>query len=106
MLLPVFLGLLEGWIPCFSQVRSGRRAVAQAMGAILALGRRTLSRSLWALGRQQRDWSADYRLHARARWQPERLFQPILEHALPCAPGRSSLWLWMTPACEKRDAKS
>ena len=71
MLLPVFLGLLEGWIPCFSQARSGRRAVAQAVGAILALGRRTLSRSLWALGRQQRDWSADYRLHARARWQPE-----------------------------------
>ena len=87
MLLPVFLGLLEGWIPCFSQVRSGRRAVAQAVGAILALGRRTLSRSLWALGRQQRDWSADYRLHARARWQPERLFQPLLEHGLPLCSG-------------------
>jgi hypothetical protein len=45
------------------------------------LGRRTLSRSLWALGQQQQDWSADYKLHSRARWDPAALFQPILEQA-------------------------
>ena len=87
MLLPAFLQLLEGWLPAFAQPRSGRRALAQAIGALIALGRRTLSRSLWALGRQQRDWSADYRLHARAPWQPESLFQPILEQGLPLCPG-------------------
>ena len=87
MLLPALLEILEGWLPAFSQLRSGRRALAQALGALIALGRRTLSRSLWALGLQQRDWSADYRLHARAAWKPEDLFQPILERSLALCPG-------------------
>jgi hypothetical protein len=78
MLLPALLSILQAWVPAFSQPRSGRRAVTQALGALLALGRRTLSRSLWALGQQQQDWSADYKLHSRARWDPAALFQPIL----------------------------
>jgi hypothetical protein len=73
--------ILRAWIPAFVQARSGERAVDQALGALLALGRRTLSRSLWALGRQNRDWSADYRLHSRATWKSQDLFQPILEGA-------------------------
>ena len=87
MLLPAVLAILQGWLPAFPQSRSGCRAVGQALGALIALGRRTLSRSLWALGREQQDWSADYRLHARSRWDPEELFQPILQHALPLCPG-------------------
>ncbi len=87
MLLTTFLQILEQWLPLFSQRRSGRRAVAQALGSILSFGRRTLSRSLWALGRQDRDWSADYRLHARAAWDADSLFQPILERAIPLCPG-------------------
>jgi hypothetical protein len=39
------------------------------------------SRSLWALGRQHQDWSADYKLHSRASWQAQDLFQPILQRA-------------------------
>ena len=80
-LLDAFLAILRAWIPAFAQPRSGERAVAQALGALLALGRRTLSRSLWALGRQDRDWSADYKLHSRAPWKIQDLFQPILEQA-------------------------
>ena len=48
---------------------------------MLSLGRRTLSRALWALGRQDQDWSADYKLHSRANWKAQDLFQPILEQA-------------------------
>jgi len=87
MLLAAFLQILQLWAPVFPQRRSGRRAVAQALGSILSFGRRTLSRSLWALGRQDRDWSADYRLHARADWDADSLFQPILERAIPLCPG-------------------
>jgi hypothetical protein len=47
-----------------------------------------LSRALCALGHQQQDWSADYRLHARADWKPSRLFQTVLEKALPFCTGR------------------
>jgi hypothetical protein len=80
-LLNAFLDILRGWSPVFAQSRSADRAVDQALGSLLALGRRTLSRSLWALGRQHQDWSADYKLHSRASWQSQDLFQPVLRHA-------------------------
>jgi len=88
MLLRTVLQLLEAWRPAFSQTRSHQRAVGQAIGILVGFGRRTLSRAICALGRQQQDWSADYRLHARAEWQPNRLFQGVLERALPFCGGR------------------
>ena len=88
MLLRTLLELLEGWRPAFSQSRSHRRAMAQALGTLTSFGRRTLSRALCVLGHQQQDWSAEYRLHARAGWKPSRLFQPVLEKALPLCQGR------------------
>lgn len=88
MLLHALLSLLDAWRPAFSQDRSHRRAAAQALGSLAGFGRRTLSRAIWALGHQQRDWSADYRLHARADWNPNHLFQPVLEKALPLCRGR------------------
>src|SRR5580692_11729191 len=78
-LLPALLDILHAWTPAFAQTRSGERAVEQALGSLLALGRRTLSRVLWALGRQDQDWSADYKLHSRANWKVEDLFQPVLQ---------------------------
>src|ERR1700674_2728146 len=88
MLLPTLLNLLEVWRAAFAQSLSHRREVAQALGSLASFGRRTLSRAICALGRQQQDWSADYRLHARADWKPSQLFQPILEKALPLCGGR------------------
>lgn len=88
MLLRALLELLQGWRPVFSQRRSHRRAIAQSLGTLTSFGRRTLSRCLCALGHQQQDWSADYRLHARADWKASRLFQPVLEKALPFCGGR------------------
>lgn len=88
MLLGNFLAVLEGWRPAFSQSRSHRRAIGQAIGLLVSFGRRTLSRAICALGRQQQDWSADYRLHARAEWEPKHLFQSVLEKALPFCHGR------------------
>ena len=87
MLLVTLLAILEAWIPIFAQPRSGRRAISQALGSIIGFGRRTLSRSIWALGKQDRDWSADYKLHARCTWNPDALFQPILQRALPLCSG-------------------
>lgn len=82
-LLLAFLQILRSWAPAFAQQRSAHRAIQQALGSFLALGRRTLSRSLWSLQRQHQDWSADYRLHSRAPWQSQDLFQPILAQAAP-----------------------
>ncbi len=80
-LLDALLTILGDWAPAFAQPRSAGRAIDQALGSLLALGRRTLSRSLWALGRQNQDWSADYKLHSRASWEMQDLFQPVLQLA-------------------------
>ncbi len=88
MLLRIWLDLLSGWRPAFQQQRSFHRALRQALGALTSLGRRTLSRLIASQGRQQQDWSADYRLHARTPWNPDHLFQPILQNALPFCRGR------------------
>src|ERR1700758_2712944 len=88
MLLRTFLEILQDWQAAFPQGRSWRRAVAQALGTLTAFGRRTLSRAIWAQGHQQDDWSADYKLHARTRWQVADLFQPILQRTLPYCRGR------------------
>jgi DDE superfamily endonuclease len=88
LLLRALLEILAAWRPAFAQERSHRRAVAQALGTLASFGRRTLSRALWALGHQQQDWSAEYKLHSRSAWKPERLFQPVVEKALPLCDGR------------------
>jgi hypothetical protein len=88
MLLRYWLEVTAGWQPAFRQQRCLRRAIGQALGTLVAFGRRTLSRALWAEGRQHQDWSADYKLHARSAWTPQLLFQPILKKVLPLCGGR------------------
>jgi hypothetical protein len=53
-----------------------------ALGLLCGLGRRTLTRALCFLGRQYQDWSADYRLFSRSRWEPKALFAPIIQTAI------------------------
>jgi hypothetical protein len=60
----------------------------QALGGLLCLGRRTLSRILFTNGREQKPWAADYHLHSRCSWEPQALFDPILKEALLLCHGR------------------
>ncbi len=88
LLLQAFLTLTAGWRSVFTQRRLLRRAQHQALGALLVLGRATLSRILWTNGREQCSWAADYFLHSRAKWDPQELFAPLLKEALRYCPGR------------------
>jgi hypothetical protein len=88
VLLTRFLALVSLWRPVFQQERSFQRAVRQALGALLVVGSATLTRILASLGRDQQDWSADYKLHARADWQEQDLFDALLPSALVHCPGR------------------
>jgi hypothetical protein len=72
-LLATWLDILSAWRPHFPQQRTYRRAVRQALGSLVCLGRRCLSRIIWAHGGQQRRWSSEYFLHARCRGSPRRL---------------------------------
>jgi hypothetical protein len=87
-LLDAVLAIVAPWRAVFPQQRTYRRAVRQSLGSLVCLGRRCLSRVIWTTGGSQRSWSAEYFLHARCQWQPQRLFEPILERALPYCRGR------------------
>jgi hypothetical protein len=88
MLLAAFLALTLQWRSVFCQSRLLSRAQRQALGALLVLGRATLSRILWSSGREQHSWSAEYFLHSRAKWNPQALFTPLLKEGLRWCPGR------------------
>jgi DDE superfamily endonuclease len=87
-LLACFLAIVADWEPVFPQSRTYLRAVRQALGALLCLGRRTLSRIIWTNGGQHRDWRAEYFLFSRSPWNPAHLFTPIVRRALDWCPGR------------------
>ena len=81
-LLSAFLSITEPWRDVFPQQRTYQRALRQALGSLVCLGRRCLSRIIWTNGGQHRSWSAEYFLHSRCQWDPQKLFAPILESAL------------------------
>jgi hypothetical protein len=87
-LLAAFLEIAGGWRDVFPQSRTFHRAVRQALGSLVCLGQRCLSRIIWTNGGQHRSWSAEYFLHSRCEWQPQELFRPILERALAYCPER------------------
>jgi hypothetical protein len=87
-LLAAFLEIVRDWNSTFPRKRSSRRALRQAVGSLVCLGRRTLSRIIWTNGGQNRSWGSEYFLHSRCRWEPQQLFAPILKRALPYCTGR------------------
>lgn len=90
MLIKEFHSLLErGWRTAFPGARSHKRAIEHAIALPCVLGRRTISRTLGALGRWDQDWSADYKMFSRCRWQPEKLFDPVIDEYLRRYPGRA-----------------
>jgi hypothetical protein len=89
MLIKEFHSLLErGWRSAFPEARSRKRAIQHAIALPCVFGRRTISRTLGALGRWDQDWSADYKMFSRCRWNPERLFDPVIDEYLERYPRR------------------
>jgi len=87
-LLTEFLAIVQDWRDVFPQQRTFERATRQALGSLLCLGRRCLSRIIWTNGGQHRSWSAEYFLYSRCPWEPQHLFRPILKGALERCPQR------------------
>jgi hypothetical protein len=82
MLLENLLHLLGGWAPAFRQKRTCERAIALALGLLCGLGRRTVTRAICFNNRQHQDWSADYKLFNRSRWEADALFEPLIQTAV------------------------
>lgn len=87
-LLAAWLAIVSDWSASFPQHRTFHRAVRQALGALVCLGRRCLSRIIWTNGGQDRSWSSEYFLHSRCQWEPQALFAPVLRRALAYCPSR------------------
>lgn len=87
MLLSAFLHIILAWGQVFAQTRTLRRAQSQALGLLVCLGRRTLSRIIWTKGGQHRSWSGEYFLYSRSPWDAQQLFIPIWQQALTYCPG-------------------
>lgn len=82
MLLAEWLKLVARWEEVFSQERLWHRARRLALGLVVGLGLRTITRALGAVGREQKPWSSDYRVFSRSPWAVRALFGPIVEEAL------------------------
>jgi hypothetical protein len=74
--------LSSGWKDVFSQERTLHRAIEHAVATPCSLGRRTISRTICALNRQQQDWSADYKMFSRSNWSEDNLFSPVIPNYL------------------------
>lgn len=75
--------LLErGWEPVFQRDVTRRRAIEHAIALPCVMGRRTITRTLCALGRAEQDWSADYKMFSRSPWKSDQLYYPVLDHYL------------------------
>jgi len=87
-LLLTWLEIVSAWREVFPQERTTTRAIRHALGSLVCLGRRTITRILWTHGRQHLPWQAEYHLFSRVKWNPQALFTPILERALPLCPDK------------------
>jgi len=74
--------VLSEWRSCFGQARVHARAFCMALGVLVNAHRNTLTGVLCALGREQSDWSAAYRLFSRRDYDPAALFAPVLRRGL------------------------
>lgn len=74
--------ILGEWRCSFGQERVFERARTTALGFLLHRGRNTVTGSITAMGREQEDWSATYRLFSEGRVDPAGLFRPLLHRCL------------------------
>lgn len=71
--------LLVQWRPVFARHATWVRVVAVLLGLVLATGRRTVTASIVARGRQFGPWAADYFAFSRAPWRVEELFDTVVD---------------------------
>ena len=81
-LLDAFITISEELTPMFKQQRTALRAQRLLLSNLLCVGRHWLTRVLCATGRDQRDWSADFRFFSLRLWKVQDLFTPVIKRSL------------------------
>lgn len=80
-LLSAFLKI-SSEVEAFSHRRTQLRAQRLWLSVLLCLGRKWITRVITVANRDQRDWSADYKVFNRSQWTAEDLFTPVAKHSL------------------------
>jgi hypothetical protein len=73
-LLKHFLTFIESWEESFSNPQAFNRAKDHAIASLLSSPPHTLTSIIDFKGTESQDWSADYYLYSRAKWQNANLF--------------------------------
>jgi hypothetical protein len=81
-LLKNFFDLLSEYRPLFKQKRTFLRVVSLVLGEIFVFARHTISQIIMALGRNEEDWSAWYRLFSHERFPYEAVRKLLLSQVL------------------------
>ena len=66
---------------CFPQQRTLERVTSLMLAALLCCGRKWITRINCVRGREQVDWTADYRVFSRSPWCASELFMPAIERS-------------------------
>jgi len=85
-LLPEILRLWDDARSVFHQARVWARGRRLGLSLLACIERHTVTGMICSCGRQSLDWSADYRLFSKARWEPNHLFRPVVKGALQRLP--------------------
>lgn len=82
------------------------RLTRLAMGLLTCTGKHTITSMLSAAGREQHDWSADYRVFSRGRFQPSDMFGLVEDQLLErLPPGHAVVTALDDTKCRKTGAK-
>lgn len=85
------LRFLFGQLQAHCDARVVDRLTRLAIGLLTCSGRRTITGMLCAAGREQHDWSADYRVFSRGRFQPADLFGLVEDRLLERLPAHHAV---------------
>jgi hypothetical protein len=80
------LEIVAAWRDVFPQSPTFHRAARQALGSLVCLGRRCLSRIIRTNGGRHRSGNAEYFLYSQCDWQPPELLRPVFERGLTYSP--------------------
>ncbi|RZJ59526.1 MAG: hypothetical protein EOO45_25515 [Flavobacterium sp.] len=86
-LLKTFLDLISPWDNTFPRQNSSLRAKIMSLSILLTMGRKLFSRAIATSGRDQFDWSANYKLFSRCKWSICSLFRPIISRSIELIDG-------------------
>jgi hypothetical protein len=81
-LLKNFLNFINGWKDYFSRPEPFHRAKDHAFASLLGQPPHTITSIIQCMDKIQQDWSADYYLYSRAKWDSSLLFMPQIKESL------------------------